>query len=61
MLVIISNNSTGKDQIIEYGIYDIYEPIAMRNISLIDKTLARPVQVFTVDRGNIVGIKTLSR
>lgn len=32
----------------------------MRSINLIDKRVARPVQVYTVDQADIVGIKTSS-
>lgn len=30
----------------------------MRDINITDKTVTFPVQVYTVDKGNIVGIKT---
>lgn len=61
MLVLISDNITGvKDQIIEYGIYDSYRPITLRNIDLGDYVLARPVQVYTIPGSNIVAVKTIN-
>lgn len=30
----------------------------MRSINLIDKIVARPVDTYTIDKANIIGIKT---
>lgn len=44
MLVFISTNDTSsEDQVIEYGIYDIYNPVEMKRLSLLDKQIVRPV------------------
>jgi hypothetical protein len=62
MLVFISDNTTGvKDQIIEYGIYDSYQPITLRDIDLGDYVLARPVEVYTVPGSNILAAKTINQ
>ena len=57
MLIVISEE--GKDdQILEYGIYDIYNPVMMSKLSLAGKKLAIPLSLYSSENGNLVAVKT---
>lgn len=56
-MIFISDDGKA-DQILEYGIYDIYNPVFLRTITLGDKSLARNLSVFGINEGNVVAART---
>lgn len=49
------------DEILEYGIYNVYTPILMRTIELGDKSFDNVLQISGINDGNIVAVKTVDR
>lgn len=46
------------DEILEYGIKDIYHPTFMRSIDLDGKSLKEGLQVIGISDGNVVAVQT---
>lgn len=59
-LIIRAANAGVTSAIYEYGIYDIFRPIFMREVELIDTEVAYPVQLTNSFGGDFVYVKTRS-
>lgn len=59
-LIVRANKGAISTSIVEYGIYDIYQPTVMREIELIDREVAWPVKLNNFFGSNFVYVRTVS-
>ena len=59
-MIIRANKGIIATSIVEYGIYDIYQPTVMRNIELINREVAWPVKLNNFFGSDFVYVKTVS-
>lgn len=57
-LMVFIRTTGGPDEILEYGIKDIYNPTLMRSIDLDGKSLKEGLQVIGISDGNVVAVQT---